>query len=669
MKHIKLVIILLVVNYIKLTAQWIQTGPENGEFFIKEHNGILWTIEYGSSKGLYKSTDAGQNWQRVANLLVNFRDLQFLPGKMLATTNKGIFYSIDSGATWISSNQGMQSNDTIATGCFYLTKTNSGRLITSAMSTYFSDNDGATWSNTIGSVLFTKVIETSANLTAIGSSNIYTSTNNGQNWTVGSTSGIISTDLSSMNNLFYLNNVLYLACNSLKFYNSIDNGLTWNLINSGLTGTTLGPFMVLNNIIHKRTSNGVYELNPGSNLWSLSSLSQTYNISPLGYYNNRYFGHEVFHYDGIIYTENNGLNWTNTNGINAMVVRKINTSNESYVYGESGGFLYDSLQNTYNRFTLHNTNYSSNTYAQHDVFDIKKSTNGTIYIGTAGGVWKSTNNGLSYNQFYNGIPASGATQTRNVYDMYISGAAPNDTLFAATDGGIYMSLDEAQNFTLLNGTSGNKMQQFLKYQGVLYCAGTKIYKQTIGNVWNQFTTFTNTGILGFAAADNNLFVATSNSPIKYANVNGLSNFTNIITSALGTYNAVSVAVYDTLVFFRNQNGVFKLNTSTLGSTQTSDIMDISGNLPFYFNPGNVRQYSYLNNGFGMAVFNGKLWLGTNGMSTFYRSLNDFGYNITVGENNESKKTGDEISIWPNPATDLVTIDYVLQGETSGQCMM
>jgi hypothetical protein len=235
--------------------------------------------------------------------------------------------------------------------------------------------------------------------------------------------------------------------------------------------------------------------------------------------------------------------------------------------------------------------------------------------------------------------------------LFISGTFPNDTLFAATDNGIYFSNDDAQTFTLCAGTSGAKMQQFLKYQNVLYCAGTKIFRRGNPNSWSQFTTFVNTGVLGFAATDGYLFVSVANSPLKYAPINGLSNFTNIIT---GTGNfAYSVAAYDTLVFYFSNNGVFKLNTTLLGNASQSDLVQIADNLPYYNNPGNIRQYKYLDNGFGMAIHYGKLWLGTKGMSTFYRSLNDFGYSLTVGgQDNMRQEQG---VVYPNPSNDKITM--------------
>ncbi|MFN5492929.1 MAG: T9SS type A sorting domain-containing protein, partial [Bacteroidota bacterium] len=540
---------------------------------------------------------------------------------------------------------------------------NNSRLITSVISgTYYSDNYGQNWVLSSGSSQFIAICKQGSLIFSIGFSDIYKSADNGQTWIISSNNGFNATDLTIMKKIYNINNVLIIGCNSISVYTSSDSGQNWLLASTGITGTPqAGGIYYFNNLVYKKTSNGYFVLNETTGLWSQSNITQTNDIGILGYNTGRYFGVNSILYDGLVYTDNNGLTWQNCNGVKCMNIRKLSSSENLYSLYDAGGYLFDSTQTIFNRTTPFNQNYSANTYFQSGVFDIKKRSNGTIYLATAGGVWKSTNNGASYTQSYNGLPQTGTVITvYQVNDLFVSGTFPNDTLFAATDNGIYFSTNDAQSFTLCAGTNGAKMQQFLKYDNVLYCAGTKIYKRTSPNNWTQFTTFTNTGILGFAATDGYLFVSVANSPLKYAPINGLSNFTNIVT---GTGNfAYSVAAYDTLVFYFSNNGVFKLNTTLLGNATQSDLLQIADNLPYYNNPGNIRQYKYLDNGFGMSIFNGKLWLGTKGMSTFYRSLADFGYDITVGEkapNNEKIKNSGVV--FPNPTKDKLTITDLAQG--------
>jgi hypothetical protein len=580
---------------------------------------------------------------------------------MIASTNKGIFYSIDGGVNWVSSNQGISSSDSLLQFNF-IYKLSSNRLITSSPTkSYYSDNNGQSWIASSYNGNLVKIVQTTSDLISTDGTAIIKSNDSGISWQTIVSNGISNFALTDW---FYYNNKIYAGGNGLLgLYESSDNGQNWTLRNSGLSGIDYGKLIFLNNTFYKGVyQQGLYEFNTSTNSWQLSSFAQNnINTNITGYNNGRYFGGINLLHDGLRFTDNNGQTWQNCNGVKCMNIRKLSSSENLYSLYDAGGYLFDSTQTIFNRTTPFNQNYSANTYFQSGVFDIKKRSNGTIYLATAGGVWKSTNNGASYTQSYNGLPQTGTVITvYQVNDLFISGTFPNDTLFAATDNGIYFSTNDAQSFTLCAGTNGAKMQQFLKYDNVLYCAGTKIYKRTSPNNWTQFTTFTNTGILGFAATDGYLFVSVANSPLKYAPINGLSNFTNIVT---GTGNfAYSVAAYDTLVFYFSNNGVFKLNTTLLGNATQSDLLQIADNLPYYNNPGNIRQYKYLDNGFGMSIFNGKLWLGTKGMSTFYRSLADFGYDITVGEkapNNEKIKSSGVV--FPNPTKDKLTITDLAQG--------
>ncbi|MFN4813307.1 MAG: T9SS type A sorting domain-containing protein [Bacteroidota bacterium] len=647
---------LLLISF-QSKAAWTQNGPEGGSFFIKENNGILYST---NAIGLYKSTDNGLNWNRVSTFTgFTMNDLVFTPNKMIASTNKGIFYSIDGGVNWVSSNQGLTNIDTTGLGTFQIFKTNSGRIITSAISgAYYSDNSGQNWISSSNGSTLVAITQTNSNLVACDGNGVLLSIDNGTSWQSTSNTGINPTDLSQIANLFYLNNSVYAGGQGIGVYKSSDNGNTWQAHNNGMSGVFYGNLLQLNNKLYKGVSQqGIYELDNSTNIWSLSSFAQN-NINAYisGYYNGRYFGAVTLLHDDLMFTDNNGQTWQNTNGIKTMNVRKLSASSNLYTLGDLGGFLLDTNQLAFNRNTPSNQNYSANTYYQSGVNDIKKRSNGTIYLATAGGVWKSINNGASYTQSYNGLPFStspGTSNTYTVYDMFISGTFPNDTLLVGTTNGIYYSTDDAQTFTQVPSTNGKLMIHFLKHQGILYCAGTGVFKRTSPNNWSQFTT-SNIGVSSFAAAGDYLFITANNSPVKYAHVNGLTNFANIITGS-GNF-AYSVAAYDTLVFYCSNNGVFKLNTTLLGSVTQTDLVQVADNLPYYFNPGNVKQYSYLNSilaGNKMAVFNGKLWLGTNGMSTFYRSLNDFGYSLTVSnKDNQEQKNG---FVYPNPSNDKITM--------------
>lgn len=670
MKNIKLLFIiqLLVLN---VKAQWTQKGPQGiyGVISIKDLNGELWLQ---GCLGTYKSIDDGLTWSRTSNLGVKVNEIELIsPNNLVIASNKGIFLSNDDGNTWYSSNQGMLQYDTVTTGLYFIVKDFNGRLITSGKNSYFSDNNGISWVLSNSSIGLTKCIKVSNKYIASATDSLYESINQGQNWTYLNTIGISANDYSAgIQNILYLNNNCYVSNNACTFfYKSTDNGSTWSPYTTGLpvTASTGGNLTYFDNKIQMNTNTGVFSFDDMNNSWSLSNLNQTEVIRALYKINNRYIAtprnYQNFNYS-LIKSDNSGLSWQNAdNGLFQTSITKLVQNPNCFIATSNNiAVEFDSINMEFNAITSLADNFcpqNSNPLSAVNSGILK---NNKYYIATLGGVWKRNIGSTTWTQGYGGLPATNTSfpNQRPVNDIFITGNAPNDTIFAATDNGIYMSTDDATNFSLVPGTSGAKMQQFLKYQNTLYCAGTKIYKQTNPNNWIQFTNFTSaSGITGFTATDNYLFVSNSTSLVKYAHVNGLSNFANITTGSL--IAAYSVAAYDTLVFYFSEAGVFKLNTSLLGSATQADLVQIADNLPFYnlpTLPNQTKYYSYLDHGFGMAIFNGKIWLGTKGMSTFYRSLNDFGYNITVDSKLEVAQAITPIVV-PNPANESIILKNIL----------
>ena len=170
------VIMLLLISF-QSKAAWTQNGPEGGSFFIKENNGILYST---NAIGLYKSTDNGLNWNRVSTFTgFTMNDLVFTPNKMIASTNKGIFYSIDGGVNWVSSNQGISSSDSLLQFNF-IYKLSSNRLITSSTTkSYYSDNNGQSWIASSYNGNLVKIVQTTSDLISTDGTAIIKSNDSG----------------------------------------------------------------------------------------------------------------------------------------------------------------------------------------------------------------------------------------------------------------------------------------------------------------------------------------------------------------------------------------------------------------------------------------------------------------------------------------------------------
>jgi len=261
-----LLTLLMLSTSLQSKAAWTQTGPESGFISIKENNGILYST---NAIGLYKSTDNGVNWNRVSTFTgFTMNDLVFTTNKMLASTNKGIFYSIDGGVNWVSSNQGISGADSLLQFNF-IYKLTSNRIITSSPTkSYYSDNSGLSWTPSSYNGNLVKIVQTTSDLISTDGTTIIKSTDDGVSWQNISANGITNYILT---NWYFYNNKIYAGGNGLLgMYESSDNGLNWILRNNGLTGTDYGNLLFYNNKFFKGVyQQGLYEYNTSNNTWTL----------------------------------------------------------------------------------------------------------------------------------------------------------------------------------------------------------------------------------------------------------------------------------------------------------------------------------------------------------------------------------------------------------------
>lgn len=661
-------VIILILQFICLfhtnesNAQWHQKGPQGGSFKIVENLGTLYST---NAFGLYTSTDQGTNWNRISgNHSFRMIDLIFTPTHLLAITNNAIYRSTDGGINWIKSNQGVSAYDSSNIGDGYLKKLQNGRIIYSLFThSYYSDDNGLTWTAnaSLGSNEAIEVCDSFLLARSYASSPcLKISYDNGDSWQVSSSNGIDANDLAYIKQILYFNNEIYLSGPTIGTYKSSDNGNTWQAINNGFSGSYYSNIMPFNNKLYKESVTQTFEYDFNNNLWIPSILEQTNHIQLLGYANGRYFGKNQVQFQGLVYSDNDGLTWNNSYGIYSKTISKLTKSDKLYAHSNFTSYAYDSLLSEFN---LNDFMCIANIPSY--VYDIKHSSNGTLYLANQEGIWKSTNNGISFLQCFNGLPQA-INNTYPVYEMFIKGSAPNDTIYAATNNGIYFSADGAQSFVQIPITTGLRMAKFLYYKQVLYCAGGGLFKLGINNSWTQFTNFSSYNIAAFDATDDYLFINKSpNDPLQYAHINGLSNFTNINIGSTISY-ANAIATFDTLVFFTNSKGVFKFNTNALPTISITDIVNISDNLPFfvYSSPAVAayKVYPYMYYGDVLKISDNKLWLGTLEMSNYYRNLSDFGY-TNLGENEQAIKSENSSTyVFPNPSQKSINISNFKSGD-------
>ena len=185
-------------------------------------------------------------------------------------------------------------------------------------------------------------------------------------------------------------------------------------------------------------------------------------------------------------------------------------------------------------------------------------TDDTIYAATNGGLSISIDSGISFTNYTSGL---GGNFVLGVY-------ATDDTIYAATNGGLSISTDGGTTFTNYTSGLGNNF-----VRGV-YAIGSTVYAATLGGLsisTNGGTTFTNKTTTDGLGSTTMFGVYVIGSTVYAATANGLSistdggtTFTNKTTgSGLGSDIVNGVYVIGSTVYAATANG---LSISTDGGT-------------------------------------------------------------------------------------------------------
>ena len=356
----------------------------------------------------------------------------------------------------------------------------------------FTHTNTGSWSSGQGRVNIIHVDPSNANTIYLGApaGGIWKSTNNGSTWTP-LTDELPQIGVSGIAVDYSNSNVIYIATGdkdagdsySVGVYKSTDGGVTWNPTGTmgGSNPSRAGDIVIHptnNQILWCATNNGIYKTTNAGTSWT---QVQTGNFSqgnirlkpedPNTVYavsNNRFFR-----------STDSGTTFSMiTTGLPAnsgRLLLDVTPANANYIYILSAttgsGFqgIYRSIDGG-TTFTARNTTtdvFESNQ-AWYDLALAVSSTNAEeIYTGCLN-VWKSTSGGTSATKINNWSNPSGPSYTHaDIHYLGFHGTK----LFAGTDGGIYVSENNGDNFTDL--TAGVQISQYYKIA---------VSKQSSGNM-------------------------------------------------------------------------------------------------------------------------------------------------------------------------------------------
>ncbi len=628
-----LTLILFTIICFGANAQWTNSGPDLGANKMRQNNSRIYLF----NSRLYHSDDNGNSWQVENTPAVTFNDLFFLPSKILAATDKGIFVSYNNGLSWISHNTGVTDS---TNGTRDISQIGTRLILASTSRIYYSDNNGDSWTlSNISGANVRQIAIVNGVVLVCAFVGIYRSTDNGLTYNT-SNSGISGVS-PNIYNLFELNNILYAhKANTVEVYKSTDDGLTWSLCNSGLTGST-GNISLVNSKLYFGNVNGLKEYNTIANLWSTSPLNQSISGNVIHFYNNKYYG--LFSNNPrLVATSDNGTTWNITdNDVLMASIENLSVTNNNILFGFSslnGMYLFNQTDSLWSRFTPYFYDFGGAiaTILSTKVNCIEYGAGNNYYIGTEGGVWSSIDSGITWIQHHIGLPITNTTFSyKTVNDLHING----NVIIAATSLGIYRSTDQANTWTQVSTLATADLQ---KYGSYLYATGNGVYRSSDnGLTWNAFAGATSGGpFLYITGAGGKIFTSPQAS--------GPTSLTVYADTVASSFTTMIMNIGDAFGF---GDFLFMATKYINTSVSLTNLVDMSDNLPCYY--GSVALGCYEPFANVNTVFGDNLWLCTSGFSTWYRSLGDFGFPVGV---NNKQIIQEEIKVFPNPANDKLYLN-------------
>ena len=659
---------LLVASSCSAFAQWTQLPKEGGEIrdIIVTPGGIL----AATDGGVYKSTNTGTSWTYSSNGLltadssISCRQFAQTPTAFFVATDNGIAKTTDNGATWVSAgNAGLMGNGGSYSGIIAVgTKLYTSKNINSGVYQIFtSTNDGANWTaganvysnntpklfNIGGTVYVTKkdsVFSTStgATLSALSYSNFPVT---------GNQFGFLSGDA----------NYLYAGFDNGGggFYRFDIAGNTWQTMTTGISpfAFSSGPFLVggalYASVLTFSTTLETYKSTNQGASWTpyaLSGMTTNFvqSMFPLG-------GTNLLVYNPVDQTNvstNSGSTWTqHTTGLKADSYRDQNSmtyANGSLVISENLGLEYSTNGGT--SWTTATGGLPTSLHFNNRLYNA----NNTLYTSfqdlSGVSLYKSTNGAATW---------TAATMPAGVSDHAFWGHS-NTALFLRDQNGLYRSANGGSSWTTITAslTPGyNFFGQFVTDGANIYAAATntlgyQIFKSTDdGNTWVPMSM---TGIPSNAYLGDNVFIKGGNVMSLWATYTGTTSAYTMCTFNGATWTATTSTGLPPNVFNTCTNcGNYAADSKYF--VQGTDLYYMT-NRGLFKSPDNGATFSPFNTGFypgvitsRMATDGVKLYAATEGNSIWTNA-------IPTGLTTNAK-LNEAVTIYPNPATTQATISY------------
>jgi len=393
-------------------------------------DGTIFSASYFGNGSFQKSTDYGLTWVKVEPGVTNvITSIVFSPNYVI---DKTVFAGVDGGILK-SSDNGQSWTMVYSWGVLYSGSDNDHVYALGISPQYESD----------GTIIFAKGHNESILLKSTDRGQTWVQINLNNSWGYYQ-SIVFSPNYSSDGNIF--------AGSLYGIQKSTDNGQTWNSIVSAPTVNAIGisPSYNSDHTIFVANSDGVYKSTDSGTTWAIANsgliASDIYDIA----FSPNYAVDETVYAslmnNGFYKSSDATQTWEKLCSVHfESFVISPNNSTDKTLFAGGGGGIYKSIDSglTWNQLTSDFPNHSINSVALSPNYSIDK----TVYAANAygGGVYKSADDGNTWNQVNNGL------SNTNITSIALSPNYSNDmTIIAMGNQGFYMSTNGAQLWTQIN---------------------------------------------------------------------------------------------------------------------------------------------------------------------------------------------------------------------------
>lgn len=532
MKTIRLTSLIAMVITVApaLHTQWMRTnGPYAGWINTLSTDGTNIYAGVGDVPfGVFRSTDSGTTWENRGNLLANVRGILAVGSGLYSASSAGVHRSTNDGASWVLVNAGLtnvNAHAIVALGSTLFVATEGG--------VFFSTNSGTSWSpSSLPASFYQHLAVSGPNVVAsritVSGDSLYLSINSGGTWTRVASAAAFRTVRTIGSTLF--------AGTFSGPMRSTDNGVTWALSNTGLTGQTwsfasIGTdiFATTGSALFKSTNNGTDWTNVGPMPVVFTSGA---TLAALG--NALYYG-TAQPTSGIFKSTNGGTSWVGV-GLPLFNITQLGSSGTTLLAGGVAGSTGLLSRTTDSGITWIPTSV--------DLTHAISTHQGAVYVSTPVGIYKSTNNGVSW-QFNFSVAAISAFFSDGT-DLYAVGRIAG--LLVTTNNGTSWAV---------RGLQGQNAQAITKI-------GSRMLVGTASGSPGTVYLSSNNGISWFDTVDTDrMNVLTTFGSRVYAGTSAGTEFSSDsgrtwqLSGFLGNVNALVPSA--TRLFAANTSGVFMNN--------------------------------------------------------------------------------------------------------------